>query len=219
MSLRRTHHRSTTFAAAGTVALALVAGVAGVVGMPDLGRSASGHPPIQHPVAPGFTRPLASLKGGTFSLSGQRGHPVLLSFLNTQAEASTANDASRAQVPFLKSMDTQNRPHGLRTVIVDAAASSGMPPAGRNALINFTFDWALRPSIAVVGDKDGSLARAYRVRKAPTTFLIDRHGFIRRRWTGVALTAQLDFAIRPLVGRTVFESSSQKRSLKGRSPQ
>jgi hypothetical protein len=35
----------------------------------------------------------------------------------------------------------------------------------------------------------------------PTTFLIDRHGVVRRRWDGFALAAQLDFAVRPLVGR------------------
>ena len=161
-------------------------------------------PPLraQHP-APLFTRPLASLKAGTFSLANQRGHPVLLSFLNTQAEATAGDDPSRAEIVFIKSMNTQNRRSGLRTVIVDAADAAGTSPPSRDALVNFTFDWALGPSIAVVGDEDGSLERAYGVTKAPTTFLIDKRGIIRRRWDGFALAAQLDFAIRPLVGRSI----------------
>jgi peroxiredoxin len=102
-------------------------------------------------------------------------------------------------------MNTQNRRYGLRTVIVDAADAAGRSPPSRDALVNFTFDWALGPSIAVVGDADGSLERAYGVTRTPTTFLIDKRGIIRRRWDGFALAAQLDFAIRPLVGRSILE--------------
>jgi hypothetical protein len=193
-------------AVAGAVAAVVVAGVALVIGLRGFGRGPVMPPPVaQHP-APLFTRPLASLKGGTFSLGSQRGHPVLLSFLNTQAEATAGNDPSRAEVVFIKSMNTQNGHYGLRTVIVDAADAAGTSPPSRGALVNFTFDWALGPSIAVVGDQDGSLERAYGVTKTPTTFLIDKHGIIRRRWDGFALAAQLDFAIRPLVGRGIFAS-------------
>jgi hypothetical protein len=193
-------------AVAGAVVAGVVAGIALVVGLRNADR-APVMPPLraQHP-APLFTRPLSSLKAGAFSLAGQRGHPVLLSFLNTQATA--PNDPSRAEIVFIKSMNTQNRRYGLRTVIVDAADAAGTPPPGRDALVNFTFDWALGPSIAVVGDEDGSLERAYGVTKSPTTFLIDKRGVVRRRWDGFALAAQLDFAIRPLVGRSIVEPGS-----------
>jgi hypothetical protein len=168
-----------------------------------LGRGPVVFPALARHPAPLFTRPLASLKAGMFSLGGQRGHPVLVSFLNTQAQATAGDDPSRAEIVFIKSMNTQNRRYGLRTVIVDAADAAGMSPPSRDALVNFTFDWALGPSIAVVGDQDGSLERAYGVTKTPTTFLIDQRGIIRRRWDGFALAAQLDFAIRPLVGRSI----------------
>jgi len=195
-------------AVAGAVVGVVLAGTALVVGLHGLDRGPVVPPPgAQHP-APLFTRPLASLKAGTFSLANQRGHPVLLSFLNTQAEATAGDDPSRAEIVFIKSMNTQNRRYGLRTVIVDAADAAGTSPPSRDALVNFTFDWALGPSIAVVGDADGSLERAYGVTKSPTTFLIDKHGIIRRRWDGFALAAQLDFAIRPLVGRSIVESGS-----------
>jgi AhpC/TSA family protein len=192
-------------AVAGAVVAVVLAGIALVVGLRGLNRGPVMPPALaQHP-APLFSRPVARLKAGTFSLGSQRGHPVLLSFLNTQAEATAANDPSRAEIVFIKSMNTQNRRYGLRTVIVDAADAAGTSPPSRDALVNFTFDWALDPSIAVVGDENGSLERAYGVTKAPTTFLIDKRGIIRRRWDGFALAAQLDFAIRPLVGRTIVE--------------
>jgi peroxiredoxin len=190
----------------GAVAIAVLAGAALAACVPSPGRSTGTPPPlVQHP-APRFTRPLAGQEGGAFSLGSQRGHPVLLSFLNTQAEASAANDPSRAEIVFVKSMNTQNHRYGLRTVIVDAADAAGASPPSRDALVNFTFDWGLDSSIAVIGDKNGSLERAYGVTKTPTTFLIDKRGIIRRRWNGFALAAQLDFAIRPLVGRSIFGS-------------
>jgi len=190
-------------AIAGVAVAVMLAGIALVVGLRGMDHGSVMPPPRAQHRAPLFTRPLASLKAGTFSLARQRGHPVLLSFLNTQAEATVSNDPSRAEIVFIKSMNTQNRRSGLRTVIVDAADAAGTSPPSRDALVNFTFDWALGPSIAVVGDEDGSLERAYGVTKAPTTFLIDKRGIIRRRWDGFALAAQLDFAIRPLVGRSI----------------
>jgi hypothetical protein len=188
---------------AGALAVAVLVGTAVLVGVQRSERGESAHGPILRSVAPAFTAPLASRQGGTLSLGGERGHPVLLSFLSTQAEATAANDPSRAEVVLLKSMNTQHHRYGLRTIIVDAARAAGASAPSRSALINFTFDWALDPSIAVVGDPEGSIERAYEVTTVPTTFLIDARGVIRRRWDGFALAAQLDFAIRPLVGRAI----------------
>lgn len=125
-----------------------------------------------------------------------RGHPVLLTFLDTQAKPSASGDPSRSEVVFVKSMDTQNHKHGLRTVIVDASKAT------RDALVNYSYDWSLPRSISVVGDADGAFARAYGVAGVPATFLIDRHGVVVRRWDRLALVADLDFAIRRLTGRT-----------------
>jgi AhpC/TSA family len=156
--------------------------------------------------APEVSGPIARESGGTFVLSRERGHAVLLAFLNTQAQASAAGDPSRSQIVFLKSMNTQNHPHGLRTVIVDAGSVAGVRAPTHDALVNFTFDWALDRSIAVIGDSDGSIARAYGITKLPTTLVIDERGIVRHRWNGFALAAQLDFAIRPLVGRALVGS-------------
>jgi len=189
---------------AGAIAAGLLAGVALVVALLSVDRGPRAPVALPTHPAPAFTR--VQTRGGTFSLSGQHGHPVLLSFLNTQAESTRATDPSRAEIVLLKSMNTQNHRYGLRTVIVDAADAAGAAPPSRDALINFTFDWALDRSIAVIGDADGSVERAYGVTRTPTTVLIDKRGIIRRRWNGFALAAQLDFAIRPLVGRAIVGS-------------
>ncbi len=174
-------------AAFGAVTLVAVAGVA--VGLALGLRGGSGTATSTSASSSGMRAPAFP------ALDAARGHAVLLSFLDTQAQASPTNDPSRAQIPFLKSMNTQNHRYGLRTVIVDTGR------AGRNALVNFTYDWALDRSIVVVADPEGALARRYRVKKAPTTFLVDRRGVLHRRWDGFAPAAQLDFAARPLVGR------------------
>jgi peroxiredoxin len=187
----------------GGLVLAVLLGIVAGCGSSDSGRGvgvAVGR------AAPAFTAPIARERGGAFSLSGQRGHAVLLSFLNTQADASAAGDPSRSQIVFLKSMNTQNHPHGLRTVIVDAAAAAGVSAPSQDALINFTYDWTLDRSITVVGDPNGSIERAYGVTRVPTTLVLDRNGVVRHRWNGFALAAELDFAIRPLVGRALVGS-------------
>src|SRR6266576_4655259 len=183
--------------AIGGLALALLVGIAAAFGARHSGRRDGASTVAVGRAAPELSGPLASQEGGTFSLRAERGHAVLLSFLHTRAEPSAAGDPSRSQIVFLKSMNTQNHPHGLRTVIVDAAVAARAPSPSHDALINFTFDWALGSSIVVLGDADGSIERAYGVTKVPTTLVIDKHGIVRHRWNGFALSAQLDFAIRP----------------------
>jgi peroxiredoxin len=158
-------------------------------------------------MAPDFTRPVAAQQGGTFFLHAYRGHPVLLAFLDTQAAATRDGNTSRAQVVFLKSMERQNPALGLRVVIVDAAAAIGKPVPSRTALINYAFDQALPSSIPVIGDPDKTVARAYGVTTAPTTFLIDQHGVIRHRWDRFAPAAELQFAIGSVAARSALPHS------------
>jgi hypothetical protein len=194
--------------AIGGLALALIVGIVAAFGARQSGRGDSASTVAVGRAAPEFSGPVASQAGGTFSLRAERGHAVLLCFLNTRAGASAAGDPSRSQIVFLKSMNTQNHPHGLRTVIVDGAVAAGVPSPGHDALINFTFDWALDSSIDVVGDANGRIEREYGITRLPTTLVIDKRGIVRHRWNGFALAAQLDFAIRPLVGRALVGSSS-----------
>lgn len=131
------------------------------------------------------------------------GHPALVSFLDTQAQPSASGNASRSQLVFLKSMDTQSRSAGLRSIVVDAAHELGLAAPSADALVNVRYDWALPETIEVVGDPHGALAREYRVTDVPTTLLIDKHGKVVQRWTGFVGAAPLDFAVRRITGRRV----------------
>lgn len=143
----------------------------------------------------------SAVRGAEVSLAGLRGHVVLVSFLNSRAEATPKGDPSRAQIVFLRSMQTQHERFGLRVIVVDAAELAGAGRPSRNDLVNYTYDWNLHAALAVLAD-DGTLARRFAVEKAPTTFLIGPDGMVRKRWDGFAPAAQLDLSIRRLEGRS-----------------
>jgi AhpC/TSA family len=147
--------------------------------------------------------PLAgtAVRGGSVRLDELRGRVVLLSFLNSRAEATSQGDPSRAQIVFLRSMQRQHARFGLRVIVVDAAELAGAGRPTRSDLVNYTYDLNLDPTIAVLPD-DGSLARRFGVDHAPTTFLIGRGGVVRERWNGFVAAARLDFALRRLEGRS-----------------
>jgi hypothetical protein len=141
------------------------------------------------------------VRGGEVSLERLHGHVALVSFLNSRAEATMESDPSRAQIVFLRSMQTQHKRLGLRVIVVDAAELAGAGRPSRNDLVNYTYDWSLGSAIAVLRD-DGTLARRFAVEQAPTTFLIGPDGVVRKRWDRFAPAAQLDFSIRLLEGRS-----------------
>ena len=148
--------------------------------------------------APDFSLP--GVRGSSFQLADFPGQVILLSFINTQAEASSPTaDPSRAQIVFLKSMQEQYGPKGLVVWIVDAASvATGKQPT-QDQLINFTYDWQLE-DIPVLDDSDSLVARAYGVESTPVTFLIGADGTIRQRWDSFASASQLALSIEPLVG-------------------
>src|SRR5262245_48020699 len=68
-------------------------------------------------IKPGDTAPDLNLKaarGNVYDLASFRKQTILLSFINTQAKATTGeSDPSRAQIVFLKSMQEQYGAKGL----------------------------------------------------------------------------------------------------------
>jgi len=162
----------------------------------DVARVEAGTP------APALTG--SAVRGGEVSLARLRGHVVLVSFLNSRAEATPEGDPSRAQIVFLRSMQTQHGRLGLRVIVVDAAELAGAGRPSRNDLVNYTYDWNLDTAIAVLSD-DGTLARRFGVKRTPTTFLIGPGGVMHERWDGFVPAAQLDLSIRPLEGRNATD--------------
>jgi hypothetical protein len=142
----------------------------------------------------------SAVRGGSIAFGRLHGHVVLLSFLNSRAEATPEGDPSRAQIVFLRSMERQHARFGLRVIVVDAAELSGAGRPSRNDLLNYTYDWNLDPAVAVLPD-DGAFAGQFAVERVPTTFLIGPDGVVRERWDGFAPAARLDLAIRRLEAR------------------
>jgi peroxiredoxin len=148
--------------------------------------------------APDFA--LQAVRGGSFQLAQHIGQVVLLSFINTQAEASAATaDPSRAQIVFLKSMQEQYGSKGLIVLIVDAARIATGEQPSQDQLINSTYDWQLE-DIPVLEDTDSSVAASYAVTSTPVTFLIGADRVIQQRWDGFASASQLALSIEALVG-------------------
>lgn len=143
-----------------------------------------------------------AVRGGVVDLKRLRRHIVLLSFLNFRAQLSGNGDLSLSQSTFLRSMETQHARFGLRTIVVDATRAGGGAVLSRSDVLNWTYNWNLAPPIAVLPDEEGTFAHRFAVTKTPTTFLIDQHGVVNRRWDGSVPVASLDFAIRALEGRS-----------------
>jgi hypothetical protein len=179
--------------------LVVLAAVVAVISVAALRRSED-EPPRVEAGMPAPALAGGAVRGGRVTLERLRGHVVLLSFLNSRAEATPEGDPSRAQIVFLRSMQTQHAHFGLRVIVVDAAELAGAGRPSRNELVNFTYDWSLGLTIAVLPD-DGTFAHRFAVEDAPTTFLIGPAGVVRDRWDGFAPAARLDLAIRRLEGR------------------
>jgi len=164
---------------------------------------------------PGATAPdfsLPRVRGGSFQLADFSGRVILLSFINTQAEATSATaDPSRAQIVFLKSMQEQYGLQGLVVLIVDAARMTTGKQPSQDQLINFTYDWQLE-NIPVLNDSDGSVARSYSVKSTPATFLIGADGIIQQRWDGFASASQLALSIEALMGAPAYRQADPAES-------
>jgi hypothetical protein len=76
----------------------------------------------------------------------------------------------------------------------DFAAGTELTHPTRTDVLNWTYNWNLAPPIAVLPDEDGTIARRFAITETPTTFLIDQHGIINKRWRGFVLVAKLDVA-------------------------
>ncbi len=185
--------------------------------MPSSGCSSQIPKPVSI-VKPGDPAPdfsLQAVRGGMYGLNDLHGQPMLLSFINTRADAaSTTSDPSRAQIVFLKSMQQQYGADGLKVMILDAARQVTGKQSSLDELINFTYDWQL-DSIPVLIDNGAEAVARYGVSTVPSTFLIGPDGVIRQRWNGIATSSQLALSITTLISAPENRSAGTATSCPG----
>ncbi len=122
-------------------------------------------PAVNHP-APDFT--LTTLAGDSFTLSQERGTPVVLNFWATWC------GPCRREMPALQAA-TERYQGRVQIIGVD----EGEPVAD---VARFVEEFGLTFPIPM--DQEFAVGEAYAVQGMPTTFFIDRNGIIRHIWIG-----------------------------------
>ena len=129
-------------------------------------------------LAPNFT--LANLKGDLVSLDDLKGKVILLNFWGTWC------GPCRVEIPdFIKLMN-KHKDNGLE--IVGITLTSGSP----DRISSFASQWGINYTLLtdIEGDETQNVTTLYgkatgrQIRGIPTTFLIDRDGFIRQSYVG-----------------------------------
>jgi peroxiredoxin len=112
--------------------------------------------------APDFTLP--ALEGGTVSLEGLRGSPVMINFWATWCPT------CRAEMPHIEAAFQEMRAAGLVVLAVDIAED-------RSTVEQYIKEEGF--TFTVLLDSDGSVAARYGVTAVPETVFVDRDGVVR----------------------------------------
>jgi hypothetical protein len=135
--------------------------------------------------------------GQNVTQAALRGRPVLIAFL--QMIPDTAENASRVQLQYLRSMSTQYRSMGLAVLIVDESYLASHVPSKPDDLINAVYDLNLN-GLPLMPDFSGEIRSNFHVNKVPTIILFDAAGHVARRWNGLVLPAFLAESIQGIGG-------------------
>ena len=154
------------YAAAAVVAFVLI----GVLGLVLAGRQGSATKALDLEPAPDFTTTLYS--GGTsqFTLSAQRGHPVVLNFWGSWCPP------CRAEFPALQRAADRYKDQGVVFFGVDVQDA---PADAQQFLAEQGTTFFTGP------DLDNRISIDYQVTNFPTTFFITRDGTIYKRWVSL----------------------------------
>lgn len=119
-------------------------------------------------IAPDFT--LSDLDGNEVSLSDFKGKVVFLNFWATWCPP------CRNEMPSMEALyqKLKDKDFELLAVSLDRQGSSAVKP--------FIRDYGL--TFPILLDLDGKVARTYRVRGIPSTFVVDKEGLIAERIVG-----------------------------------
>jgi peroxiredoxin len=137
---------------------------------------------LQEQTAPDFT--LTSLSGETVSLSDYTGQVVLV---NTWA---TWCPPCKAEMPAINTFYETHKQEGFVVLAVNSK---------EDAQTVKTFIEANGFSFPVLLDTQAEVTNLYQVRGLPTSFIIDRDGFIQYVHVGEITTQQLETIVLPLL--------------------
>ncbi len=129
-------------------------------------------------LAPDFT--LANLEGENISLNDLKGKVVLLNFWGTWC------GPCKREIPDFISLSNKHKKNGLE--IIGVTLSSGTP----EKIQAFSEKWAINYTLLtdIKGNETQSVTARYGqvtgqpITGIPTTFIIDREGYIRQRYVG-----------------------------------
>lgn len=128
-------------------------------------------PKEKRPLAPDFT--LTSVDGKIITLSQLRGKVVLLDFWATWCAP------CRLAIPHLKDLYKAYRERGLE--IIGLSLDKGSPERVKKFVANMGIEYTI-----IMADDD--LVKKYGISPIPTTYLIDREGYITNQWVGFSQT-------------------------------
>lgn len=159
--------------------------------------------------APSFS--LETIDGKSVNSNDYLGKAVLLSFLYVHSSKEFNHpdaQATRAQIPFIKSMSEQYGPRGLEVLIADSTNQIYKKSVSDSERINFYHDIGLSGVPFLMDNAKDAAAKKFGVRLLPTTFLIDPNGDIAGRWDNKATPAQLALAIEEILGPPHYRNRS-----------
>jgi peroxiredoxin len=129
------------------------------------------------------------LNGDSVSLSSFHGDVVLLNLWATLCKPCLK------EMPALQRLHEQLSPNGLRIVAVSVDAPPSLSnPLGQTGSEVGDFIKRFGLTFTVLRDPSGRIQRVYQSAGLPSTYVIDRHGRIRRKVLGAAAWDEPQFA-------------------------
>ena len=156
--------------------------VGGAVALAALACAGEGPAPIVGRRAPDFT--LGALDGGTGSLTGLAGKPVVVNFFATWCLP------CKKELPAFQELSTRYAEQGLTFVLVDMQEDP-------DDVASFLGELGI--TLPAVVDSSGEVGKTYRVRGLPSTFFVGRDGLIKQAQLGELDTRLLETGISKIV--------------------
>ncbi len=170
----------------GGLLIGLVAGLLVFIGLPALPNLFAPPPPSGGPTSTPAPAPIVGAPAPDFTLQDLDGHAVTLSDLRGQVVIlnfwATWCGPCRLEMPLLQAAYTSQKDQGLIILAIDLDDPAADVRDFRDAL-GLTFPVLLDPGTTITD--------LYRVRGWPTSYFINRDGFVSRQHIGALSDGQL----------------------------